>query len=158
MDKINPFDRFDRDWALVTAGTPESFNSMTISWGSMGTIWEKSIITVYVRPDRYTWNFLKANDTFTVSFYPEEYRGALLKMGTLSGRNTDKAAASGLTPLVLKEGITYKEASETFVCRKLYMAQMKYEDVPDVAKKIYQNGIEPHYIIMGEVIKGGEDN
>jgi flavin reductase (DIM6/NTAB) family NADH-FMN oxidoreductase RutF len=153
MNKIDPFERFNKDWALVTAGTPEHFNSMTISWGSMGTIWGKSIVTIYIRPDRYTWSFLKESDAFTVSFYPEECRGALLKMGTLSGRDTDKAAASGLTPQILEEGVTYAEASETFVCRKIYMAQMKYEDVPDAAKKIYQNGIEPHYIIMGEVIR-----
>lgn len=153
MRQIDPFARFDKDWALVTAGTPEHFNGMTISWGSLGIIWEKSILTVYVRPDRYTWKFLKENDVFTVSFYPEEYRGALLKMGTLSGRDTDKPAACGLTPRFLEEGVTFAEAEETFVCRKIYMAQMKYEDVPEVGKKIYQNGIEPHYIIMGEVIR-----
>ena len=109
MNKINPFERFDKDWALVTAGTPEHFNSMTVSWGSMGTVWGKSVITIYIRPDRFTWNFLKESDTFTVSFYPEEQRPALAKMGSLSGRDTDKAAASGLVPKVLEDGITYRE-------------------------------------------------
>lgn len=156
MTNINPFERFNRDWALVTAGTPGHFNSMTISWGSMGTIWGKSVITVYVRPDRFTWQFLKESDTFTVSFYPEEERLALEKMGTLSGRDVDKAAASGLTPKFLENGVTYEEASETFVCRKIYMAPMKYEDVPDAAKRIYVNCIEPHWIIMGEVIEREE--
>ena len=33
MNKIDPFERFNKDWALVTAGTPEHFNGMTISWG-----------------------------------------------------------------------------------------------------------------------------
>ena len=153
MEKIDPFTKFYKDWALVTAGTPDRFNSMTIGWGSMGTIWGKNVITVYIRPDRYTWKFLQDRDTFTVSFYPEMYRDALMKMGRLSGRDTDKVAASGLTPKFLEDGISYQEASETFVCRKIYMAQMQYEDVPDVAKKIYQNGIEPHYIIMGEVTR-----
>ncbi len=156
MEKIDPFERFDKDWALVTAGTPDHFNSMTVSWGSMGTIWGKSIITVYIRPDRFTWGFLKENDTFTVSFYPEACREALLKMGTLSGRDGDKVSAAGLTPKILDGSVTYEEAAETFVCRKIYMAPMKYEDVPDVAKKIYQNGIEPHYLIMGEVIRREE--
>ena len=151
MTNINPFERFNRDWALVTAGTPGHFNSMTVSWGSMGTVWGKSVITVYVRPDRFTWNFLKESDIFTVSFYPEAQRPALEKMGTLSGRDMDKPAASGLTPKFLENGVTYAEASETFVCRKIYMAPMKYEDVPDAAKRIYVNGIEPHWIIMGEV-------
>ena len=114
MTNINPFERFNRDWALVTAGTPGHFNSMTVSWGSMGTVWGKSVITVYVRPDRFTWQFLKESDTFTVSFYPEAQRPALEKMGTLSGRDTDKPAASGLTPKFLENGVTYGEASETF--------------------------------------------
>lgn len=151
---IDPFEKFDKDWALVTAGTPERFNSMTVSWGSMGTVWNKPVITIYVRPDRYTCDFLRESDTFTVSFYPERCRTALATMGSVSGRNTDKVKAAGLTPKLLPDGITYEEASETFVCRKIYMAQMNYADVPDVAKNIYQNGIEPHYIIMGEVVGG----
>ena len=150
--QVDPFTKFDQDWALLTAGSREHFNGMTISWGSLGTIWHKSIITVYVRPDRYTWQFLQDNDVFTVSFYPESCRKALTVMGTLSGRDTDKAAAAGLMPKFLPEGVTFEEAAETFVCRKIYMAPMAYEDVPPEARRIYQNGIQPHYIIMGEVV------
>ena len=149
----NPFEIFENDWALLTAGTPDHFNSMTIGWGALGTLWGKSAVTVYVRPDRYTWNFLKESDVFTVAFFPEEYRNALKVMGTKSGRDTDKVLESGLTPIGLTEGITYAETTLTYVCRKMYMAQMNYEDVPDHAKKIYQNGIEPHYIIIGELIE-----
>ena len=93
----NPFEKFNSDWALLAAGPAEKCNAMTISWGSMGTIWGKPVITVYVRPDRYTWGFLKENDTFTVSFYPERYRDALMYMGRESGRDGDKAAAAHLT-------------------------------------------------------------
>ncbi len=150
--QVDPFTKFDQDWGLLTAGTQERFNGMTISWGSMGTIWHKSILTVYVRPDRYTWQFLKDTDIFTVSFYPESCRQALTVMGTLSGRDGDKAAAAGLTPRFLPQGVTFSEARETFVCRKIYMAPMAYEDVPPEAQRIYQNGIKPHWIIMGEVV------
>ena len=151
--QIDPFTKFDQDWGLLTAGTGERYNGMTISWGSMGTIWHKRILTVYVRPDRYTWQFLKDSDTFTVSFYPESCRKALSLMGTLSGRDGDKAAESSLTPWVLPNGaVTFREAIETFVCKKIYMAPMAYEDVPPEAQRIYQNGIEPHWIIMGEVV------
>ena len=88
----------------------------------------------------------------TVSFYPEDCRRALTVMGTLSGRDGDKAAAAGLTPKFLPEGVTFREAVETIVCKKIYMAPMAYEDVPPYAQRIYQNGIEPHWIIMGEVV------
>lgn len=149
----NPFACFDRDWALVTAGQPDHFNSMTISWGSMGTIWSKPIVTVYVRPDRYTWQFLKQYDTFTVSFYDEQHREALIKMGRLSGAKTDKVAEAGLHPVQVGPSMSFTEARETIVCKKIYMNQLNYDAVPDEAKRIYQNGIEPHYLIMGEVLE-----
>lgn len=151
--QLDPFTKFNQDWALLTAGTADRFNGMTISWGSMGTIWGRDVITVYVRPDRYTWQFLKANDHFTVSFFPESCREALTVMGTLSGRDLDKTAAAGLTPQPLPEGVTFREARETFVCKKIYMAPMAYEDVPPAAQRIYQNGVKPHWIIMGEVLE-----
>ncbi len=152
--QCDPFEKFNSGWALLAAGPAGNCNAMTISWGSMGTIWGKPIITVYVRPDRYTWGFLKENDTFTVSFYPEQYRDALMLMGRMSGRDGDKAAAAHLTPKPLDGGcITFAEAAETFVCRKLYMHQLDYDACPDVAKKIYQNGVEPHWLIMGEVVE-----
>ena len=150
--QVDPFTKFEKDWALLTAGTADHFNSMTIGWGSLGTVWNKDVLTVYVRPDRYTWEFLRDNEYFTVSFFPESCRKALEIMGRLSGRDGDKVAAAGLTPRVLPQGITFAEATETFVCQKIYMAPMAYEDVPPVAQRIYQNGIQPHWIIMGEVV------
>ena len=149
--QVDPFTKFEKAWALLTAGTEDHFNSMTIGWGALGTVWNKDVLTVYVRPDRYTWRFLKDSDTFTVSFFPERCRQALTIMGTLSGRDGDKVAAAGLTPRFLPQGITFEEAAETFVCRKIYMAPMAYEDVPPVTQRIYQNGVQPHWIIMGEV-------
>ena len=149
--QIDPFTRFEKDWALLTAGSPDRYNSMTIGWGSFGTVWNKDVVTVYVRPDRYTWQFMRENPYFTVSFFPESCRAALGLMGRLSGRDGDKVAAAGLTPRFLPQGITFEEAAETFVCRKIYMAPMAYEDVPPVAQRIYQNGVQPHWIIMGEV-------
>ena len=147
----NPFEKFNSEWALLAAGPAGNCNAMTISWGSMGTIWGKPVITVYVRPDRYTWRFLKDNDSFTVSFYPEQYREALLLMGKQSGRDGDKAAAAGLTVKPLDDCVTFAEAKETFVCKKLYMHQLDYDACPEAAKKIYSNGVKPHWLIMGEV-------
>ncbi len=148
----NPFTRFAEDWAVVTAGTPERFNGMTVSWGAMGTVWGKSAVTLYIRPDRYTWQFLKDCDTFTLCFFPEERREALRVMGSMSGRDGDKAAAAGLTPRAVEGGVGYAEASETLVCRKLFMQQMDYDACPDAAKQIYRNGVQPHWIVIGELI------
>ena len=70
------FTMFEKDWALVTAGTIERFNSCTVGWGSLGNIWGdgRSTVTVYVHPARYTSEFLKENEEFTVSFFPKSQK------------------------------------------------------------------------------------
>ena len=36
--KYDVFSIFDDRWGLCTAGTPREYNTMTIGWGTMGTI------------------------------------------------------------------------------------------------------------------------
>lgn len=70
--EMKPFSILDEEWALVTAGTKDKFNTMTISWGSFGMIWYKPVISIYIRKTRYTFDFIEKNDYFTVSFYPSQ--------------------------------------------------------------------------------------
>lgn len=69
---LNPFTKIGKEWALLTAGDENGFNTMTVSWGAMGFMWGKPSVTVYIRPQRYTKEFVDTRDTFTLSFYPEE--------------------------------------------------------------------------------------
>ena len=162
----NVFTMFDKQWAIVTAGTMEHFNSCTVSWGSLGNIWGragKSIptVTVYVHPARYTSELLQSSEFFTVSFYPESSRKALGYMGSHSGRDGNKAEAAGLTPVAMEQGVTYQEANLTFLCRKLYQHQFAKESIaPDVQEyyaaspKVYpdfKGGWQPHIVFVGEI-------
>lgn len=158
---FKPFDIFDNQWGLVTAGTHEKFNTCTIGWGSMGTIWGgptqgRPIITVYVNPQRYTWQFLKESPYFTVSFFPEQYRKALGYLGSHSGRDGDKIRASGLTPVPMGDGVAFKEANLVFLCRKLYQHGFAEEDmipeIRDFYKKIRAMNPTPHWEFIGEVV------
>lgn len=147
------FGLFDRQWALVTAGDLSRFNTMTIAWGGLGTLWGRPVATVYVRPTRYTHRFMEENDLFTVSFYPEECRGALQLLGSRSGRDGDKVAASGLTPMEAGGSVSFREASRTLVCKKIYRSRLVREEIPDAAwKRYYQPDEEPHDMYIGEVI------
>ena len=96
---IDAFDEFGNQWALVAAGTVAVHNAMTISWGGVGCLWGKSVATVYVRPNRYTYKYMEENEFFTVSFYPDEYKKALGIMGSKSGRDCNKDAEAGLTAI-----------------------------------------------------------
>lgn len=166
--EYNVFEMFSRQMALVTAGDIENFNGCTIGWGSLGTIWSRagnagSIVTVYVYPSRYTCEFLKANDTFTVSFFPQEYRTALGYMGSHSGRDEDKVKGAGLTPVAMGESVGYKEAELTFLCKKLYQHEFVKEYLAEEIHEYYKaspkvyppdaNGDwQTHYMFVGEII------
>ena len=144
---------FDKKWALLTAGNEGSFNTMTISWGGLGTIWGKPVATVYVRTSRYTHDFMDANEFFTVSFYPEECRQILGVLGSKSGRVIDKMKESGLTPIKAGDSMSFKEAEVTLVCRKLFKQQLDVANMPeDVAKNMYE-GQAPHDMYIGEIVE-----
>lgn len=146
------FKLFDRQWGLLAAGTKGSYNAMTISWGGLGTLWGKPAATVYVKPVRYTHEFMERSDYFTVSFYPPEYREALGLLGTLSGRDGDKIAAAGLTPVFLEKAVTFKEAEAALLCKKIYRHDLELEKVPDWAAQTYYVTEEPHTLYIGQVI------
>ena len=143
---------FDKKWALLTAGTEGSFNTMTISWGGLGTLWGKPVATVYVRTSRYTHDFMDSNGYFTVSFYPEECRKVLGVLGSKSGREMDKMKESGLTPTKAGDSMSFKEAEVTLVCKKLFKQQLDVANMPeDVAKAMYE-GQAPHDMYIGEIV------
>ena len=147
------FKQFDQKWALLSAGKAAAHNTMTISWGGMGTLWNKPVVTVYVKPLRFTNKFMKENEYFTVSFLPEEYRKAVLTMGTMTGRHhTDKDAAAGLTVKDLGEAVTYEEAELVFLCRKIYWQDMITQHMPSDVVREYYTPDEPHTMYIGEVV------
>ena len=148
----NIFEQYDKKWALLTAGDKDKFNTMTISWGGLGTLWNKPVATVYVRTSRYTNEFMKDNDYFTVSFYPEECKKTLGVLGSKSGRDMDKIHESGLTPKEVENGITFAEAELTLVCRKLISQRLEPANmIPEITKQIYENEAE-HDMYVGEVV------
>lgn len=147
------FDAFHRSWALVTAGEMGHFNTMTVSWGGIGCLWNKQVCTVYVRPSRYTFEFMEQYDHFTVSFYPEEHKKALGTLGRVSGRDCDKVGMAGFDPVPFGESVTFAQAKTTFLCRKLYHQDMDPAQVPeDVQKMFYVEGETYHRIYIGEII------
>ena len=146
------FSQFDKKWALLTAGELDNFNTMTVSWGGLGTIWNKSVATVYVRLSRYTHEFMDNNDYFTVSFYPDDKKKTLAILGSKSGREMDKINGSGLTPVKAGESVSFKEAEITLVCRKLFRQRVELSNIPEeIVKACYGSG-DPHDMYIGEVV------
>lgn len=128
---INPFTELGQNWALLSAGDESGCNTMTVSWGAMGQLWNKNVITAYVRPQRYTKEFIDQNDTLTLSFYEEDRRPALSYLGQVSGRDEDKIAGSGLTPVYANGTVYFEEARLVFICRKLSHTLIGPQDFTD---------------------------
>ena len=149
---IDAFDEFGSKWALVSAGSMDDHNSMTVSWGGVGCLWGKPVATVYIRPNRHTYGYFEKNEYFTVSFYPDNCKAALGVMGSKSGRDCDKDQESGLSPVPCGETVTYAQARRTLLCRKLYSQDMNPENfTPEVIRRYY--GTEPaHKMYIGEIL------
>ena len=140
-------------WGLVTAGNGEKFNTMTVSWGGLGEIWGKDAVFIFIRPQRYTYEFIEKEEFFTLSFYGEEHRNALKICGSQSGRNTDKVANAGLTPVFIDGTVSFEQAEYTLVCRKMasqFIDPKGFED--EAIEKNYSAG-DYHKVYIGEIVK-----
>lgn len=152
--QFNPFTKIGKEWLLITAGDSEKFNTMTASWGGVGVYWGKNVVTTYIRPQRYTKEFVDSNDTFTVAFFDETYREALNICGTVSGRDINKIEKAGLTPYFVDDTVAFEEANMIIVCKKLYHGNMPLEnfDAKENDKKWYPEK-DYHTMYISEIIK-----
>lgn len=121
MRELNtsPVKMIAEDWALLTAGKLTAFNTMTVSWGGVGELWGKDVALVFVRPQRYTYEFMENSEYFTLSFFGGEYKKELGICGAKSGRDVDKCKETGLVPTAAEQAVTFEQAKTVLVCRKV---------------------------------------
>lgn len=130
----NVFETIGKEWMLVTAGSKNKYNMMTASWGCLGWLWNKPVAVIFIRPERYTHEFIENGGAITLSFlgHGEEARQAYNLCGSKSGRDLDKAQAAGLKPLVTESGaVTFEQARLTLICHKLYKDTLKADNFID---------------------------
>ena len=123
---VDVVDLWMNRWLLLTAGTYDDCNMMTVGWGSIGCMWSKPFAQVVVRPQRHTRKYMDQLDSFTLCAFPEKYRKDLQTLGTLSGRDGDKLSRTGLT-LTTSRSVSapsYNEANLILECRMIY-----YQDI-----------------------------
>lgn len=151
---MNPFTKIGKEWLLITAGNEEKCNTMTASWGAMGVMWGKNAATVYIRPQRYTKEFVDREDTFTISVLGEEHRKALSYCGSVSGKGIDKIKEAGLTPYFTDGTAAIGEADMIMVCRKLYHDTIKPEcfDEKEQDARWYPEK-DYHVMYIAEIVK-----
>ena len=150
---LNPFAMFKNGGGLITVGRPDSYNTMTIGFGTVGTVWGKPIATVYVREERYTYEFIEREPYFTVSLYGEELRDAMRICGTESGRDGDKAAKAGLTPVFDGDAVYFEGAKVVLCCKKIYRQMLDPDSFVDEGLHKHYPEHDYHMVYYGEIVK-----
>lgn len=131
----NPFETIGKKWFLVSAGTKEKSNAMTVSWGGLGVWWGKNAATIYIRQNRFTKPFIDGSGRFTLAVLPESQRKALGWMGSHSGRAGDKWGPAGLTPCDV-DGVAAPEEAETLLlCRVMLRTDLTDASFLDASMK-----------------------
>lgn len=149
----NPFKLIGKDWMLVTAGNKEKYNTMTASWGGVGVLWNKNVAFTFIRPQRYTFEFLEQGEYFTLAFFDEEYKKVLSYCGSKSGRDVDKAKETGLTPVFDQAAPYFQQAKLVLVCKKLYGQFLTPESIIEpVLNESYPNK-DYHKMYVSEIEK-----
>jgi flavin reductase (DIM6/NTAB) family NADH-FMN oxidoreductase RutF len=149
----NVFKLIGKDWMLITAGIRESFNTMTASWGGMGILWDKKVCFAFVRPTRYTFEFLEKSEVYTFSFLEEQYRDILMYCGTKSGRDVNKVIETNLTPIFGNGTVFFAEARLVMECRKIYVQDITPGNFLDQTMNEYYPKKDYHRIYVGEIIR-----
>ena len=152
--KINPFEKIGKEWMAITAKNENKVNTMTASWGGLGVMWGKNVSFIGIRPGRYTKEFVDNSDRFSLCFFDEEYKKFLSYFGSVSGRDEDKIANSGLTIIEDNNVPFFKEAYMVLICKKLYNQELNSQCFidPSLDNKWYPNK-DYHSMYISEIEK-----
>ena len=151
--KDNIIKAISDEWMLISAGDKNGYNMMTASWGFMGEMWGSDSVIAMVRPQRYTMEFIDKSDYFTLSFYGDN-RDIHKICGSKSGRDVDKTALTGLTPIISDNTVYFDEARLVLICKKQYVGKLSEKSFTDTAPidKWYPEK-DYHNMIIGKIHK-----
>ena len=140
------------EWMLVAAGNENGYNMMTASWGYFGEMWGKDTAVTVIRPQRYTKEFIDREEYFSLSFYRDN-KDIHKICGKKSGRDTDKAKETGLTPVFDNNTVYFEQARLVVICKKIYCQKIEPECFVDksIIEKWYDDDF--HYAYVGEIKK-----
>ena len=148
---VNTIDDIGSKWMLVASSKDGKTNALTASWGGLGFLWRRPVAFIFIRPSRYTYDFIEKSGTFTLTFFDGQ-KEALGYLGKTSGRDVpDKIAKAGLHETEVSGSPTFEEGRFMISCRVIYRDPMDREKFVD--KQID----EAERTAAGELIKFDTD-
>ena len=139
---------------LGTAGAGDEYNSLTLGWGASGVLWSKPAAIVYIRENRFSFQYFEKFPVFVLSWYAKKDMQAVLTIfGGKSGRDTDKEKLSGFTPVETPDGgVTYLQAQKVVICRKMLRQPVPAEFLPAKLRPGLGRDGRIHIQYTGEVL------
>lgn len=150
----NPFEIKDK-WMLISAAKADgTVNTMTASWGSFGIMWNKEVVFVVIRPQRFTREFVESSESLSLTFFDDSYKKALAYLGKASGRDEDKITKARLS-VAMDNGVPYFEEAERVIFAKKLFVQ-RIEEAAFLDEKIIDRWYPEkdfHYLYIAEITK-----
>jgi len=154
------FTLIGKDNTVVTTGSFDHYNSMVAGWGGWGVYFSKPTTFLMLRSNRYTLELMRKTQTYTLTFFDEDYRDDYMPFGAKSGRdNPEKMKNTQLNAVETPDGlITYKEAKLIIECKLTQVTTVSTDDyyVTDAKDFLLQAFIETgdwHKLVFGEITK-----
>jgi len=153
----NVFTLVGKDLSVITAGKEEHYNSIVSSGGGFGLIFEKPTTWCILRADRYTLEMIQKEQTYTLSYFPKEYKKQMLFLGSESGRKSEKMKEVKLTSVQTPSGdISFKEArliieSKLMAAITANPSDFYTQEIKDAINEAYKEANVYRKFIFGEI-------
>lgn len=156
--QIEPYDITDNVFTLVNkifpviaVGEPDNCNAMVASGGGMGTLFRKPATWCVFPSNRYTLELIEQSQTYTLSYFSDEYREYFMLLGRKSGRDSDKMKEVELTLIETPLGnTTFEEARLVIECSLTQITIPQADDFYSEEAKAY---ITEAYRTPGDIRK-----
>jgi flavin reductase (DIM6/NTAB) family NADH-FMN oxidoreductase RutF len=153
----NVFTLVGKDFTVITAGKEDHYNSMIGSGGGLGLLFMKPTTWCILRADRYTLEMIQKEQTYTLSYFPNEYKKQILFLGSISGRDSQKMKEVELTSVQTPSGnMSFKEARLIIECKLTALTTASPNDfytqeTKDYINEAYQEANVYRKLVFGEI-------
>jgi flavin reductase (DIM6/NTAB) family NADH-FMN oxidoreductase RutF len=153
----NVFTLVGKDYLVITAGKETHYNSMIGSGGGLGMLFKKPTTWCILKADRYTLELIQKVQTYTMSYFPDQYRKQMLFLGSKSGRDTEKMKEAELTIVqTLSGNMSFKEARLIIECTLTAITTPNPDDfatqeAKDYINEAYKEASDYRKFVFGEI-------
>jgi hypothetical protein len=153
----NVFTLVGKDFFAITAGKLNHYNSMIGSGGGLGLLFKRPTTWCVIKADRYTLEIIQKEQTYTMSYFQDEYKKQMLFLGSKSGRDSRKMKEVELTTVQTPSGnISFKEARLIIECKLTQITTPHVDDfclqeAKDYINEAYKEKSDYRKYVFGEI-------